>query len=105
MKAPAFYKWDGGPISTKWSFGWYLPEIDLVCVRPDCQSDEEGNLALSPVCSSRLLAVVAFALKALLVRIDENSRAWQPMSPAARAAKRRAAGRIPAGTRTNRERT
>lgn len=74
MRLPRFYDWDGGPLPTPWSFGWYLADVDLVCVRPGPLSDEEGERALSPVCSNRALAVLAFAAKALLLRIDHNLR-------------------------------
>lgn len=72
---PRFYDWGGGPgVPISWSFGWYIPEIDLVCATWSPADDQEGELALCPVCRNRPLAVLALLAKALLLRIDTNLR-------------------------------
>ena len=68
-----FYKWGGGPCPYSWSFGWLCGrDGDLVCVKRNTTSTGSNNYALSPVCSNRLLAFIAFILSAILVRIDQN---------------------------------
>lgn len=56
--------------------GWLTgKEEDLVCVMPKIRTEADGELTLSPVCYTKTLAFLAFALKFLLVRIDRNVRA------------------------------
>ena len=72
---PKFYRWGGGGVPFSWSFGWETGvDDDLVCVKPNVQTKIQERVALSPVCSTRLLALLAFAMKAILVRIDRNLR-------------------------------
>lgn len=74
MKLPKFYRWGGGPIPYYWSFGWLTGKHnDLVCVKPHIQTEEE-EIALSPVCSNRLVALLAWAAKVILLRTDRNLR-------------------------------
>lgn len=68
---PRFYDWG----EQAWSFGWETgKDNDLVCVKPNLHTSLQGEIALSPVCSNRLLAICAFVIKALLIRIDHNLR-------------------------------
>lgn len=70
MKIPRFYRWNNN-----WSFGWETGEDnDLICIKPDISIKIEGDIYLSPVCSNRLLAFLAFVLKQILSRIDHNLR-------------------------------
>ena len=72
---PRFYRWGGCGVPYTWSFGWLTGrDKDLVCVKPFVQTTIMGEVTLSPVCSYRLLAFCAFALKAMLIRIDHNLR-------------------------------
>ncbi len=73
MGLPRFYRWGGGGVSFSWSFGWRTgKDNDLICIKPQIDTPIAGEIALSPVCSNRFLAVSAFAMKAILVRIDHN---------------------------------
>jgi len=73
MEIPRFYSWGGGGVSTTWSFGWWVgKDDDLLCVKSKTSTDAEAEIALSPVCSNRVLALLAFVLKAILIRIDGN---------------------------------
>jgi len=73
MKIPRFYRWGGGGVLTTWSFGWWTgKDGDLLCVKSRASSNIEAEIALSPVCSNRVLALLAFLLKAILIRIDGN---------------------------------
>lgn len=75
MRAPRFYDWGGGPgVPVRWSFGWYLEDIDLVCVVPGPLEHWQGERALCPVASSKPLALLSFLLKRILLRIDHNLR-------------------------------
>ena len=70
---PRFYRWGGGGVLYTWSFGWWTgKDDDLLCVKSKISSDAEAEIALSPVCSNRVLALLAFLLKAILIRIDGN---------------------------------
>jgi len=74
-KFPKFYRWGGGGIPFKWSFGWLTGrDNDLVCVKPRIYTPVAGEIALSPVCSNRVLAIIAFVMKAILVKVDYNLR-------------------------------
>jgi len=74
ISLPKFYRWDGF-ITSPWSFGWETgKDNDLVCVKPNILTKIEGEIALSPVCSTRLLAFWSFVMKAILVKIDHNLR-------------------------------
>ena len=80
-KLPKFYRWGGGPCPYSWSFGWLTGrDKDLVCVRPNLHTPRAGEINLSPVCSNRLLALIAFILKAILVRLDQNLNAQEARS-------------------------
>ena len=70
---PRFYRWGGGGVPYTWSFGWWTgKDDDLLCVKSRTSNDTEAEIALSPVCSNRLLALLAFGLKAILIKIDGN---------------------------------
>lgn len=76
VSLPEFVAWGGGPVKTRWSLGWWTgPDDDLLCVVPSLYDRDHAELALSPVCSNRLLAVLAFLLKRLLFAIDDNVKA------------------------------
>ena len=71
---PRFYRW-GGPKAYRWAFGWETGEDgDLVCMRRVALTKVEGEIALSPVCSNRLLAFFAFIMKRILTEVDLNLR-------------------------------
>ena len=73
MKMPRFYRWGGGGVKYSWSFGWLTgQDDDLICVRPSIEDRIEAKMALSPVCTTRILAILAFVLKMILLRIDDN---------------------------------
>lgn len=71
---PRLHKWEGGRwVKTRWAVGWLTgPDGDLVCVRPGRKTRGGAEAALSPVTRSRTGAVIAFVLKKLLLRVDEN---------------------------------
>lgn len=70
---PKFYKWEGNSIPDSWSFGYLTgKDHDLICIRPNIRDKMEAEMALSPVSANRLLAISAFMLKRLLLRLDEN---------------------------------
>ena len=71
------FRWDGGRIiPDAYSFGWWTgKDDDLLCVKSQVATELEGELTLSPVCSSRPLALLAFVIKAILIRIDDNCHA------------------------------
>lgn len=69
---PRFYCWPGPPYD-EWSFGWLTGrDNDLVCVLREVSDPLEGDLTLSPVCSNRILAVLAFVAKRFLLAVDRN---------------------------------
>ena len=75
LSLPRFSRWGGGGVPYTWTFGWLTGrDNDLVCVKSKIDTPIAGEVALSPVCSNRLLAFIAFAMKAILVRIDQNLR-------------------------------
>jgi len=75
MTLPRYYKWGGGSSQTHWSFGWETgKDGDLICIKPNISSRLAGEINLSPSCSSRFLAFIAFILKAILEKIDYNMR-------------------------------
>ena len=62
-------------IPDTWSFGFITGhDHDLICVKPNLSDKIEAEMVLSPVCSTRLLAISAFVLKRLLLRLDGNMR-------------------------------
>ena len=70
-----FYRWGGGGVPFKWSFGWLTgKDNDLVCVKPQITTSLAGEISLSPVCSNRPLAFCAFIAKSFLLRVDHNLR-------------------------------
>ncbi len=70
---PHFYRWDGGSLPDKWSFGYLTgSDNDLICTKPDVSDKIEAEMVLSPVCASRFLAISAFVLKRILLRLDDN---------------------------------
>jgi len=72
-KIPRFYSWGGGCIPYTWSFGWKTgKDNDLICVRQNILTKTGSEITLSPVCKNRALAIFAFLLKVLLIRIDKN---------------------------------
>ena len=74
MELPRFYRWDGGHIiADAWSFGYMTgQDNDLICVKPNICDKIKAERALSPVCSTRPLAISAFWAKRFLLRIDQN---------------------------------
>ena len=71
-------KWGGGPCPYSYSFGWLTGrDNDLVCVKANLRTPLEGEAYLSPVCSIKLLALLAFVLKNILVRIDYKLRSLE----------------------------
>lgn len=67
----SFFRWGGGPTSYHWTFGWWTgPDEDLHCVIPCASTDSIAEMALSPVCSNRFLAVLAFLAKRFLLAVD-----------------------------------
>lgn len=74
-KWPKYYKWPGDRIFPKddWSFGWLTgPDRDLVCIKPNIKTNDFARVALSPICSNRFLATVAFCTKRFLAKLDQN---------------------------------
>lgn len=73
---PRFYRWGGGPCPYEWSFGWLTGrDNDLICIRSRIGIELKEpalSVLLSPICSGRFLALFAFVVKVLLVRIDLN---------------------------------
>ena len=74
---PELHKWDGGGIvCDSWSLGWVTGiHGDMVCVKRSVQTElifPGHDWVLSPVCTCRLLAIVGFVCKTVLVQIDEN---------------------------------
>ena len=56
-----------------WCFGWLTgPDSDLICVRPNITSNSYGHVAKSPSSFNPLCAIFAFAIKRILLRIDDN---------------------------------
>jgi len=73
VQAPRFYKWGGGGVPFKWSFGWLTGiDKDLICVHPNIHERTMEQYALSPVCSNIVLAFIAMIFKAMLLRVDYN---------------------------------
>lgn len=70
---PIFHKWDGGSLPNSWSFGYLTgKDHDLICIKPSITNKIAAEMALSPVCTNWFLAISAFMLKRLLLRLDEN---------------------------------
>jgi len=74
---PRLYRWQNQK-SSVWAFGWLAGEDnDLVCVKPNIKRRIAAELALSPVCSTRLLALLAAILKTMLLGVDQNYRSLE----------------------------
>jgi len=80
---PSLYCWPGDDIlkqGDRWSFGWWTGEggdkysANCHVIFPDIKDRELEDCALSPVCKNRVLAVLAFVLKRILCRLDQNIR-------------------------------
>ena len=70
---PHFYCWDGGVLPNKWSFGYLTgSDNDLICLKSSISDKIEAGMTLSPVCANRFLAISAFVLKRILLRLDDN---------------------------------
>jgi hypothetical protein len=76
IRWPRLYCWDGGRIiPDAWSFGYLTgPDNDLICVKPNLLVNIKAEIYLSPVCSTGLLAISAFLIKRILLKIDQNQR-------------------------------
>ncbi len=72
-KLPHFFRWGS---NSDVSFGWQTGQNnDLICLRPRISIELKEpalSVLLSPICSNRFLALFAFIVKVLLVRIDQN---------------------------------
>jgi len=69
MNTPVFFTWGGGGIKYRYSFGWWTGlDNDLICVIPIVETKEQGEVFLSPSCSSKLMAVIAFFIKRYRIR-------------------------------------
>lgn len=76
----------GGGVPYSWAFGWTTGESgEMVCVSRKVLGYGDAEWFVmqfaSPVCSNRILAVLGFAIKWFLVRIDGNVR-WNYASVA-----------------------
>ena len=61
------------PENTRWILGWMTGiDNDLICIKPNVQNRVMEHYALSPVCSSWLLAFFAFLAKRFLLVFDQN---------------------------------
>ena len=72
---PRFHPWDNRSSLgwIHWAFGWETGiDNDLICVFPFVKTRVLEHYALSPVCSSRLLAFIAFIIKRLLFILDPD---------------------------------
>jgi len=72
-----FHYWDNRhPCGwVHWAFGWKTGiDNDLICVFPNVKTRVLEHYALSPVCSNRLLALLAFIIKRLLFILDPDLR-------------------------------
>ena len=76
VRLPRLFRWSGGKIlPDKWSFGYLTGyDHDLVCVKSSITDKIEAETTLSPICANRFLAISAFALKRILLSLDDNSR-------------------------------
>lgn len=74
---PEFMRWGGGEMAWKWSYGWWTgPDGDLLCAVSEAKTSIRAEIALSPVCSNRFLAVLCFLLKRLVLKWDKNVQ-WE----------------------------
>lgn len=56
-----------------WAFGWKTGiDDDLICVFPNITSRVQENYTLSPCCSNRPQALIAFLVKRLLFILDPD---------------------------------
>lgn len=72
-KRAQFHSWDNRiPCGwIHWAFGWKTGiDNDLICVFPNVNSRVQEHYTLSPVCSNRFLALIAFLIKRLLFVLD-----------------------------------
>ena len=70
---PTLFKWGGNSIPDSWAFGYLTgKDHDLICVRSNIKDKKKAEIALSPVCVNRPLAILAFVFKRLLLKLDEN---------------------------------
>mgnify|MGYP001558422840 CR=1 FL=1 len=61
------------PERTHWIMGWLTGiDQDLVCIFPNIRTRVMEHWTLSPVCSNRFWAFIAYIAKRLLFFIDEN---------------------------------
>ena len=81
MKLPVMYCWDKGPLGSVWAYGWWGGrDLDLLCIRPAIHDNDEARAYLSPVCSYRAEAVIAFFLKNALSVFDLNMRSLRTLA-------------------------
>ncbi len=73
-KFPFFYCWaNPQPVGKSWAFGWLTGiDSDLICVFPNVTPRVQEHYTLSPACSNRLLAFIAFVVKRLLFILDPD---------------------------------
>jgi hypothetical protein len=76
---PSFFRWAGDEIlkrGDRWSLGWWGGlDSDCHVILPNMQGIEitiTENFLLSPICKSRAMALIAFILKFILTKTDEN---------------------------------
>ncbi len=70
-----FHSWDNRSSLgwVHWALGWKTGiDNDLICVFPNVNSRIQENYTLSPVCSNRFLAFLAFAVKRFLFILDPD---------------------------------
>jgi len=70
---PEFFCFGGGCLPDVWAFGyWTGPDGDLLCVKPGIEEALWAEYCLSPVAANRILAVLAFFIKRILLRLDKT---------------------------------
>ena len=72
---PKFCRWGGG-VPYRWSLSWLTGmDKDIVYAKHRVNTVAAGRRnQFSPSCSTGLLALLVFVLKAILVKIDHNLR-------------------------------
>lgn len=61
------------PPYDRWCVGWLTGrDSDLVCIKPDIVDQIDGEINVSPICKSPLIAIWGFILKRLLSNVDKN---------------------------------
>ena len=64
---------DRNGLPTLYAYGWLTGEDnDLICIKPYIGDNTEAQLALSPCCKTRFFALIAFAMKLVLWKLDTN---------------------------------